>query len=156
SVVLGAVGWLAAPSLLSLVHAAPEVRDQALPFLRTMLVGILGMMLFFMLSGAFRAAGDARTPLRLGVMMTIFTIVLNVILIPIFGTIGSAYGTIASSTLVSLFGIWQLSRPNSVIHFDGMNRAPDWAVIRSLFKFGLPAGVQGIAMNVAGVFLLRF
>jgi Na+-driven multidrug efflux pump len=34
--------------------------------------------------------------------------------------------------------------------------APDWAIIRQLFKFGLPAGVQGVAMNIAGVLLLRF
>ena len=36
-----------------------------------MFIGIIGMMMFFMLSGAFRAAGDARTPLRLGVAMTV-------------------------------------------------------------------------------------
>jgi len=35
-------------------------------------------------------------------------------------------------------------------------KAPDWSIIRSLFRFGLPAGVQGVAMNVAGVLLLRF
>jgi putative MATE family efflux protein len=157
SIMLGAAGWLAAPGLLTLVNAAPEVRAEALPFLRAMLVGILGMMLFFMLSGAFRAAGDARTPLRLGVLMTILTIVLNVILIPIYGTIGAAYGTIGSSSIVALFGVWQMSRPTSVIHFGyGMSRAPDWSIIKSLFRFGLPAGVQGIAMNVAGVLLLRF
>ena len=92
SVILGAVGWFAAPSLLDLVNAAPDVRAEALPFLRTMLVGILGMMIFFMLSGAFRAAGDSRTPLRLGVMMTALTIAFNVVLIPIFGTIGAALG----------------------------------------------------------------
>ena len=56
-----------------------------------MFVGILGMMIFFILSGAFRAAGDARTPLRLGLTMTALTIVFNVILIPRFGTIGAAY-----------------------------------------------------------------
>jgi putative MATE family efflux protein len=157
SVILGAAGWLAAPGLLDLVNAAPEVRAEALPFLRAMLVGILGMMLFFMLSGAFRAAGDARTPLRLGVMMTALTIGLNLVLIPIFGTIGAAYGTIGSSTLVAMFGVWQMMRPTSVIHFGyDMSRKPDWAIIRSLFRFGLPTGVQGIAMNVAGVLLLRF
>jgi putative MATE family efflux protein len=157
SVVLGAVGWLAAPSLLDLVKAAPEVRAEALPFLRTMLVGILGMMLFFMLSGAFRAAGDARTPLRLGIMMTALTIGLNLVLIPMFGTIGAAYGTVGSSTMVAVFGLWRMSRPDSVIHFaHGMDRSPDWSIIKSLFRFGLPTGVQGIAMNVAGVFLLRF
>ena len=37
-----------------------------------------------------------------------------------------------------------------------MNRRPDFAIIRSLFRFGLPTGVQGIAMNIAGVLLLRF
>jgi Na+-driven multidrug efflux pump len=37
-----------------------------------------------------------------------------------------------------------------------MDWRPDWTIIRSLFRFGLPTGVQGIAMNVAGVMLLRF
>src|SRR5262245_63824471 len=51
SAVLAAVGYVAAPALLELVNAAPEVQREALPFLRAMLVGIFGMMLFFMLSG---------------------------------------------------------------------------------------------------------
>jgi len=33
---------------------------------------------------------------------------------------------------------------------------PDLGIIRQLFRFGLPAGVQGVAMNIAGVLLLRF
>ena len=157
SAVLALFGWFAAPALLDLINAAPEVQAEALPFLRMMFVGIIGMVLFFMLSGAFRAAGDPRTPLRLGVAMTVLTVVFNVILIPIFGSVGAAYGTIASSTLVGIYGIWRLTRPDSVIHFEpGMNRKPDLAIIRSLFRFGLPTGVQGIAMNVAGVLLLRF
>src|SRR5882672_9966403 len=85
SIILAAVGYFAAPSLLRLVNAAPEVRDEALPFLRLMFMGIFGMMMFFMLSGAFRAAGDAQTPLRLGVAITVLTVVFNVILIPRLG-----------------------------------------------------------------------
>ena len=157
SLLLATIGWFAAPSLLDLVNAAPAVKAEALPFLRTVLLGIIGMMLFFMLSGAFRAAGDSQTPLRLGVMMTVLTVVLNVILIPKLGTIGAGIGTVVSSTIAAAFGVWRMTRPDSVIHFEpGMSKAPDWAVIRSLFRFGLPTGVQGIAMNVAGVLLLRF
>jgi putative MATE family efflux protein len=157
SIVMAVVGYLAAPALLDVVKAAPEVQAEALPFLRAMFLGIIGMMLFFMLSGAFRAAGDSRTPMRLGVAMTILTIGLNVLLIPKFGTIGAAFGTILSSSLVAAYGIWRLFTPGSVIHFRrGMSKAPDFAIIRSLFRFGLPTGVQGIAMNVAGVMLLRF
>ena len=157
SVLMAAIGYFASPPLLALVNAAPEVRAEALPFLRTMFLGMFGMMMFFMLSGAFRAAGDPQTPLRLGVTMTILTVVFNVILIPAFGTIGAAFGTVASSTIVAVYGIWRLTRPHSVIHFErGMSLKPDFTIIRSLFRFGLPTGVQGIAMNVGGVLLLRF
>src|SRR5256885_8540392 len=38
----------------------------------------------------------------------------------------------------------------------GMSWRPDWRIIRELFRFGLPTGVQGIAMNIAGVLLLRY
>jgi putative MATE family efflux protein len=157
SIILAAVGYVAAPALLRLVNAAPDVRAEALPFLRAMFMGIFGMMMFFMLSGAFRAAGDPQTPLRLGIIMTILTIVFNVILIPMFGTIGAALGTIASSTTVAIYGIWRIMSAGSVIHFErGMEKAPDFGVIRSLFRFGLPTGVQGIAMNIGGVLMLRF
>jgi Na+-driven multidrug efflux pump len=78
-------------------------------------------------------------------------------LIPAFGTVGAAYGTIASSTIVSVYGVWRMFSAGSVIHFErGMNLAPDFTIIRSLFRFGLPTGVQGIAMNIAGVMLLGF
>jgi putative MATE family efflux protein len=154
---MAAIGYLAAPALLDIVNAAPEVEVEALPFLRAMFVGIFGMLMFFMLSGAFRAAGDPKTPLRLGVTMTVLTIVFNVVLIPRLGTVGAAIGTIASSTIVSAFGVWRLFTPGSVINFHrGMDLSPDWTIIRSLFRFGLPTGVQGIAMNVAGVLLIRF
>jgi len=154
---LGAVGYLAAPTLLDIINAAPEVQREALPFLRAMFIGNFGLMLFFMLSGAFRAAGDPKTPLRLGVTMTILTVVFNVLLIPRLGTLGAAIGTITSSTIVAAYGTWRLFAPGSVIHFDAhMDRRLDWTIIRSLFRFGLPTGVQGIAMNVAGILLLRF
>jgi putative MATE family efflux protein len=157
SIILAAVGYFASPALLQLVNAAPDVRAEALPFLRAMFMGIFGMMMFFMLSGAFRAAGDPQTPLRLGIIMTVLTIVFNVILIPMFGTIGAALGTIASSTTVAIYGIWRIMSAGSVIHFErGMDKRPDFGVIRSLFRFGLPTGVQGIAMNVGGVLMLRF
>lgn len=38
----------------------------------------------------------------------------------------------------------------------GHGFGPDWSIIRSLFRFGLPTGIQGIAMNVGGVLMLGF
>src|SRR5687767_11579591 len=79
--IMAPLGYLFSPQLLELVRATPEVRAEALPYLRIMFVFSLGMLLFFMLGGALRAAGDARTPLRLGIAMTALDITLNVVFI---------------------------------------------------------------------------
>ncbi len=161
--VLGPIGYLVSPYLLDLVNASPEVKALALPFLRINFAFSIGLLLFFMVSSALRAAGDSRTPLRLGVAMTLLNVVLNVILIrglgpiPPLGTMGSALGTVIASTVVSGYAVYQLFTDRFVIGFSRhMEWRPDWKVIRSLFRFGLPTGVQGIAMNIAGVLLLRF
>jgi Na+-driven multidrug efflux pump len=114
-------------------------------------------MIFFMLSGAFRAAGDPRTPLRLGIAMTVLTIAFNVMLIPPFGTVGAAY---RARWRAARRGALRALAPDASRLGDSLRArhepAPDFTIIRSLFRFGLPTGVQGIAMNVGGVLLLRF
>jgi putative MATE family efflux protein len=161
--VLAPLGWVLAPSLLEVVHAAPAVRAQALPFLRIMFVGSLGMLIFFMVSGALRSAGDARTPMRLGILLTVLNVVCNVGFItgagplPRLGTAGAAVGSTVAGLVVAGCAVYLLfSGLLPVTWHRGMNWRPDWAIIRSLFRFGLPTGVQGIAMNIAGVLLLRF
>lgn len=160
--VLAPVGYVLAPTLLGLVHASPTVQAEALPFLRIMFVFGFGMMMFFMLGGALRAAGDSRTPMRLGIALTIGNVVFNVLLIrgagpiPAMGTAGAAAGVMISSGLVAIYAIMKLFSGAWVIDFRGMSWKPDWEIIRALFRFGLPTGLQGIAMNVAGVMLLRF
>src|SRR5437762_7382783 len=79
--ILAPVGYVVAPLLLDLVNAAPAVKTEALPFLRIMFGFSSGMMVFFMLSGALRSAGDARTPMVLGIAMTALNLVLNIVLI---------------------------------------------------------------------------
>ena len=161
--VLAPAGYFLAPSLLNLINAAPEVQVEALPYIRIMFVFSIGMLIFFMMSGALRSAGDARTPLRLGVAMTVLNIVLNVILIrglgpiPAFGTVGAAMGTAIASGLTGVAFLWLLFSGRLVVKFSrSMSFAPDWRIIRELFRFGLPTGFQGIVMNLAGVLLLRF
>ncbi|NNF38648.1 MAG: MATE family efflux transporter [Gemmatimonadetes bacterium] len=161
--VMAPVGWFLGPALLDLINADAAVQVEALPYLRTMFVFSFGMMLFFMLGGALRAAGDARTPLRLGIVMTVLNIVLNVVFIaglgpiPAFGTTGAAMGTVIAGGVVSLYAIYRLVVGGWVVRFErALGWRPDFKVIRELFRFGLPTGVQGVAMNVAGVLLLRF
>ncbi|HKP82539.1 MAG TPA: MATE family efflux transporter, partial [Pyrinomonadaceae bacterium] len=162
--IMAPVGYFISPPLLNLVNAAPEVQAEALPFLRIMFVFSSGMMVFFMLSTALRSAGDARTPMMLGITMTVLNLVFNIVLIrglgpiPAFGTKGSAMGTCIASGLIAVFAFWRLWSGAWVVSIPrgGGGYGPNWPIIRSIFKFGLPTGIQGIAMNVGGVFLLAF
>ena len=161
--VMAPLGYVASPWLLDFVNAAPAVQAEALPFLRIMFVFIGGMLMFFMLSAALRSAGDARTPMVLGIAMTVMNVVFNVILIrglgpiPSFGTKGAAMGTAIASGVIALYSLWKLWSGAWVVSFPhGHGFAPDWRIIRSLFRFGLPTGIQGIAMNVGGVLMLSF
>ena len=161
--IIAPVGYFVSPWLLDFVNAAPAVEAQALPFLRIMFLFSGGMMMFFMLSIALRSAGDARTPMILGIVMTVLNAALNVLLIrgfgpiPAFGTKGAAMGTCIASATVSIYSLVNLWRGKWVVRFPRHHSfAPDWTIIRSLFRFGLPTGIQGIAMNIGGVLMLSF
>jgi Na+-driven multidrug efflux pump len=90
-------------------------------------------------------------------------LVFNIILIrglgpiPAFGTKGAAMGTCFASGLLAVYSLVKLWNGGWVVSFPrGRGYGPDWEIIRALFRFGLPTGFQGIAMNIGGVFMLAF
>jgi Na+-driven multidrug efflux pump len=121
--IIAPLGYFISPWLLDFVNAAPAVHDQALPFIRIMFLFSGGMMLFFMLSIALRSAGDARTPMIIGVAMTLLNAGLNVVLIrglgpiPAFGTKGAAMGTCIASGVVSIYSLYHLWNGSWVVAF---------------------------------------
>ena len=161
--IMAPLGYFATPWLLDVVNAAPAVKAEAMPYLRILFGFSSGMLIFFMLGGALRSAGDARTPMQLGIVMTVVNLVLNVMLIrglgpiPAFGTRGSAMGTCITSGLIAVYALWRLWTGGWVVAFPkGRGHGPDWTIIKELFRFGLPTGIQGIAMNIGGVLMLSF
>ena len=161
--IMAPVGYFASPYLLDLINADPGVKAEALPFLRITFVFSIGLLIYFMTSGALRAAGDSRTPMVLGIIMTLVNVGLNVVLIrglgpiPAFGTAGSAMGTSIATGAVGAYSIYSMWSGKWVVQFPrGGGWGPDWTVIRSLFKFGLPSGIQGIAANIGGFLMYGF
>ena len=139
---------------------ADGARREALPFLRIMFMFSSGHARVLHAGGALRSAGDARTPMILGVAMTVLNIVLQRRADPRARAdsgvrhAGAAMGTCSRpassrSTRCGSSGAadgWCRSRASRI--------GPDWTIIRSLFQFGLPTGIQGIAMNIGGVLML--
>src|ERR1043166_4933436 len=147
--IMAPLGFFLSPILLDLVHATPQVKAEALPFIRIMFGCSSGMLVFYMLGGALRSAGDARTPMVLGIALTVLNIVLNVILIrglgpiPAFGTAGAAMGTSIAGGLVAFYALWKLTRGGWVVSFPkGGPWKPDWEIIKRLFRLGRRPGLR--------------
>ncbi|HET7553352.1 MAG TPA: MATE family efflux transporter [Gemmatimonadaceae bacterium] len=161
--ILAPAGYFLAPYLLDIINAAPSVQREALPYLRIMFIFSGGMMIYFMMSGALRSAGDARTPMIIGLAITPLNVIFNVVLIaglgpvPAFGTAGAAMGTVLAMGILAVYALYKMWHGGWVVRFPrGQGWGPDWEIIRALFRFGLPTGIQGIAMNIGGVILLSF
>jgi len=99
----------------------------------------------------------------MGIALTIMNIAFNVVLIrglgpiPAFGTAGAAMGTMLACGILGVYALWRLWGGGWVVSFPRKHGfAPDWGIIKSLFKFGLPTGMQGIAMNIGGLLMLSF
>jgi Na+-driven multidrug efflux pump len=66
-------------------------------------------------------------------------------------------GTAIASGIIAVYSLWRMVRGGWVVSFAHRGGwGPDWPIIRALFRFGLPTGIQGIAMNIGGVLLLSF
>src|SRR5215204_6930378 len=135
--ILAPIGYFVSPALLNLVNAAPDVQAEALPFLRTMFLFSSGMMVFFMMSTALRSADDARTPMMLGISMTVLNIAFNILLIrglgpiPAFGTKGAAMGTCIASGLIAVYALARLWSGTWVISIPrGGGFGPNWTIIK--------------------------
>src|SRR5256714_1712628 len=156
---LAPLGWILAPSLLGVVNAAPAGRGEALPFLRIMFVGSIGVLLFFMVGGALRAAGDARPPPHLGVLLTALNIPCNIAFLTGLGPLprlGAARAEravqgvhVAASVglgLAAAIGVLFLTIPRSLLGLFGMSDPVVVGIGVQLLRF---LSVSGLFVTVA-------
>lgn len=155
SVLIGIIGYAAAPAMLRVLGAQPEVMELGTGYLRIVLPGIFFLSAMFIITGIFHGTGDAVTPLLLGILTTILNVILNPILIfghfgfPAMGVRGSAAATIAARVLS--FGIGLVVLYRGRVHVRLHNMVPDRHTMWSFFTIGLPGTLQmglRMAMNV--------
>src|SRR5437763_9746899 len=116
SVVLGAIGFVAAPGLLRLMGVTPEVFNGALGFMRVSFVGLVFNFFFFMFQSIMRGVGEAKLP----VFIVLGTVILNFVLdpplifgwgpVPPMGVMGAAMATVATQSIAAAIGLLVLLR----------------------------------------------
>lgn len=130
------------------------VVDSGSRYLFWLLVGNVPMAIGLMFGSALRAAGDARTPLVIGVAANVLNVFLNWVLI--FGHLGApalgVSGAGIASSLAMVFQVlvfWPLWRARRlVLAPSGASFVPDAALLRRIVRIGYPAVVEGALFQV--------
>src|SRR4051812_39823187 len=161
SVVLGALGYIAAPMILHLMGVAPEVYTGALGFMRVSFVGLVFNFFFFMFNALMRGVGEAKLP----VYIVLGTVVLNFLLDPLFifgwhgvpamGVTGAAVATVGTQSLAAIVGLIVLLGGRYGIHLAWRDFLPDAAYIKRAFLLGFPASIEQSA-RALGLTVLTF
>ncbi|MEK7079818.1 MAG: MATE family efflux transporter [Patescibacteria group bacterium] len=161
SVLLGAIGYAAAPGILSLMGVDPEVYALALGFMRVSFIGLVFNFTFFMFQSIMRGIGETTLPLYI----VGGTVLLNFILDPLFifgwgvvpalGVMGAALATLGTQMIAAMVGLVVLFSGKYGIHLKWEDFAPDGAYIQRAFFLGLPASIE-MSARALGLTVMTF
>jgi putative MATE family efflux protein len=161
SFVLGALGYVAAPYLLTLLGVAPDVYAGALGFMRVSFVGMIFVFGYGMFQALMRGVGQTRIPL----IIVLGTVFLNFAFDPIFifgwgpipgsGVMGAALATLATQALAMVLGMAIFLRGRHGIQVSCHSLVPDAPYIKRAFLLGFPGSVE-FSTRALGLMVMSF
>ena len=161
SVVLGAAGGLAAPHLLQLMGASPEIVAIGSGYTRVALGGCGAIIMLFLNNAIFRGAGDASIAMRLLWVSNIINLVLDPCLIfglgpfPHLGVTGAATATLIGRTIGVLVQFWLLLKGTERIHVAKRHLRLNFVVLWRLLRVSLSGILQFAISNASWIGLVR-
>jgi putative MATE family efflux protein len=148
-------GVLSLPAVFRLMAAEGEVAALARDFLVVQLVGAFLIYGYFVVTAAFRSAGDTRTPFVILGASVLLNLLLDPLMIlgwgpfPALGVYGAALATVMTRGLGFLVGIEILRRRG------GVRLGFDLGVARTIVRIGLPTMLTGVLFSAIYMLLVR-
>ena len=146
--------------LLDLVHTPPEIYGMSLSYLTIMIATLIFHFYINWMNGMLRGLGDAKTVLKILVILTLFNITFVPLLIvgigpvPPLGVAGAALGSSLAAVVTSVIGYLYLLQYNPYVNVRQWNYSLDWRIIRQVFTIGVPASLQMMVVSLASVFIV--
>ena len=144
---LAGAGMAGAPALLDLLGGGdPEVRHNALVYLRISLLGFPAMLMGLAGVGYLRGLQDTKGPLWVAAGSALLNLGLEIVLVYGFaqGIGASALSTVAAQTAAAWVFAWWIKK---AVADWGVTLRPDWAVIRRLMESGFDLFVRTAALR---------
>lgn len=153
-IIFGALCLLFLEPILRFFGATDNTLPYAREYMEIILLGNVFTHLYFGMNALLRAASKPRQAMY----ATIFTVMLNTALDPLFiytfdmGIRGAALATILSQMTALCWQIKQFSNPKELLHFKRGIYGLKWSIIKNI----LAIGVSPLAMNACSCIVVIF
>src|SRR5829696_2584504 len=161
AVPVSVVMFAAAPTVISLFGAEPDVTVAATTYLQVTAATSVALFLSFVCGAALRGAGDSRTPLQAAVLANIVNVIVAYVLIfghfgfPALGVAGSALGAAAGRSLGAAYMLVMMARGGKAISLSGrLGWRPHFTTARQLLTLGVPAAMEQVLSSGAFMVLV--
>ncbi len=155
SVAITALGLWFLDDILRACHASVVVLPLARSYLRIILLGTIFQNVLFGLNAAIRGEGNP----RIAMLSMLISVLLNVILAPIFifwfhwGMAGAALATVIAQGISATWVVAYFFSGASVLKFHARYLRPKWSTCVAIVKVGSPAFMMMLANAVLQVAL---
>ena len=153
-IVFGALCLIFLDPILRFFGATDNTIPYARDYMQIILLGNVFTHLYFGMNALLRAASKPRHAMY----ATIFTVVLNTLLDPLFiytfgmGIRGAAVATVLSQTVAMCWQIWIFSNPKELLHYKRGIFKFDLGIIKNI----LAIGVSPLSMNACACIVVIF
>lgn len=162
SVVVGIIGSLLSYTIISTMGATGDLLKYANEYLSIMFLGMPTMFIMFAYASIKRGEGDTIGPM----IITLVSVVLNIILDPIFmftfglGVKGAAYATVLSRGIFGTYAIYTLFTPKNELQLKLSDLKIDKELLLKLLKIGMPASIgqstAALGFAVLNIFIVSY
>ncbi len=133
--------------------------EATLPFARQYLTVIMAgnvvSHMYFGLNSLIRASGNPRAAMGL----TLFTVISNAALDPVFifaldmGVQGAAVATVLCQLMALAYSLWYFTRKDRVVHFGSRFLQVDWKIAKSSLAIGMGPFLMNAAACIVNLFI---
>lgn len=157
ALVLMIIGIAGAPFFLRLVSTPDEIINDAVLYMRIVMIGTPFSMAYNGASAILRNMGDSKTPLLMLMLSSFLNIVLDLIFVLAFGmaVMGVGIATVVSQAVSAAACIIYMRRYKNELHFDGLKIRFNRRCSKQIFKTGVPTALQSCMISLGTLSVQR-
>lgn len=146
-------GLNVARPLLTLMNTPDDIIELAVVYFRIYFLGTPFIMLYNFGSAILRSKGDSRRPLWCLATGGVINVILNMILVIVFGlgVVGVASATVISNVISAFMVMYFLMHEEEPFRFRFRDLSLRKTYAVQIVRIGLPAGLQGSLFSVSNV-----